>query len=225
MLGYGLAECSTFRSVAHRVPERRFRNPQSLGGYPDPARVQRPQGHPEPLALLADPALFGHEDIIQEHVVRRGREYAHLLGVLAEGDPLFVHPHYERRNALLSPGEDDHRTRRTAVCDPLLVPRESVASFNSLGARLDGGGVGTGRGLGKGEAPDLLSPRQIRHEARPLILVSVDENRQLSRARLYRVCHAHPSVGPTNLLYEKRVGEEIRSASAVLLRDAQPHKP
>src|SRR5918997_775262 len=225
VLGYGLAEGSAFRRVAHRVPEGRFRNPQSLGGYPDPARVQRPQGHPEPLALLAEPALVGHEDVIQEHIVRRGREYAHLLGVLAEGDPLFVHPHYERRNALLSPGEDDHRTRRTPVRDPLLVPREPVASLNSLGARLDGGGVGAGRGLGKGEAPDLLSPCQLRHEARPLILVSVDENRQRSRARVYRERHAHPGVGPTNLLYKQRVGEEIRPASAVLLRDAQPHKP
>src|SRR5215208_509524 len=225
VLRYRLAERRPLYSVPARIPEGRFGYPQSLRRYTDTSTCQRPQSDPKPLPLFPQPILLGNEDILEEHVVGSSRDHAHLLGVLAEGDPLGVHADDEGRDALRSPGKEDHGARHAAVGDPLLVARDPVPARDLLGPRLYRRGVRARLGLGEGEAPDLRPRGQIWNPTGLLFLGAVVQDGECSRASVHRQRHPHARVGPAYLLDQQHVREEVCPAPAVPLRHAQAHEP
>src|SRR5215212_10438736 len=154
VLGDRLSERGSSQGVLRGVAERCFGDTGGLRGYPDSARVQSPERDAKSFSFHPQPVFFRDEDVIEEHVVRGGRDDTHLLRMLAEGDPFGVHSDDEGRNAFGGAGEEDHGPGDPSVRDPLLVPRDTVAALDAFGPRLDRGGVRSLLRLGEGEASD-----------------------------------------------------------------------
>src|ERR671911_170691 len=65
MLGDRLPERGARRSVLLGVAEGRLGYTDRLRGYPDPARVQRPERDAKPSPLFPEPVLFRYEDVVE----------------------------------------------------------------------------------------------------------------------------------------------------------------
>ena len=70
----------------------------------------------------------------------------------------------------------------------------------------------------------MLAARERRHEARPLLVGAVGEQRQRHRARVHRDGDADARVRARELLEHEDVREEVGAGAAVLLGDAGAHQ-
>jgi hypothetical protein len=193
-----LAERLPLLRVLPRDVVRRLRDPEGLGGNPDPAAVERRHRDREALALLVqepvsvhvriDPQLGGRRRVQSELLL-----LARHLHVLAVED--------ERRDAAralrlgVGAGEEDQRARLRAGRDELLRTREAPAVPVCDRCRAQRPRVGARSRLGQRERADLLAARQRRHEPLPLLLGAEGEDRQRAGTRVHGHRDADTRIG------------------------------
>ena len=125
------------------------------------------------------------------------------------------------RRVRIGAGEEQERRGVLAVRDPLLGARDRPAVAVRIRLRARRAGVGTGLRLGQGESADALAACERRDEARPLL---VGPEARLEACKRW-VCTAPTPASARGLLEDEDVGEEVSAGAAVLLRDADAHRP
>jgi hypothetical protein len=73
-----LAELLALAGVGDGVVQGGLREADGARGDAEPSAVERRQGDPEPLALLAQPVAGRHADALEQHLGRRRGGHPHL---------------------------------------------------------------------------------------------------------------------------------------------------
>ncbi len=165
----------------------------AAGGQRQPAGVQRRQGDLQALALLADAARRGDDDLVEPGQPVLQAAQAHKRVPPLHGDPGRVALHHERGDpaavpvALRNPGHHHQQVGDHPVGGPELDPLQHVLRpvFRRRRRGVQPGRVGANVGLGEQERADLTAraPRQVL----PLLLLGAEQRQRLRHAdRLVR---------------------------------------
>ena len=133
--------------VLDRELVRGLRDADGAGRRARPREVERLHRDLEAVALLAEPVLGGHDDVLQRERRRVGRALAHLVEVLLDRHARRVHRDDERGHAAVALRrvglrEDDRPRRPAGVRDERLRAVEDVLVAAPLGRRLHARDVG-----------------------------------------------------------------------------------
>ena len=156
----GPAELPPLGRVAGGGGENLLGGAGAVGAHLHAADVQGAQGHPMPLADLAEEVLDGNRDVVELHRAHRGPLQAEQALVGADGHPRGVPLEQEGgERGAVDLGEEDEQVGPPRVGDPLLGAVHDVVL--ALGGehrrRPDVHGVGAGLGLGQRERRHQLA--------------------------------------------------------------------
>ena len=155
-IGDRLAEGLALLHVARRVVDGALGDPHRLGADGRAAAVEGVHGDGEALALVPDPVLDGHPDLVEDDLARGAAAEAHL--VLELGD---LHAPVGLDHEAADPpvsgvgvglGEDRVGVRDSGVGDPVLRPGQHVVVAVADRPAPHGGHIAAGVGLGQAVA-------------------------------------------------------------------------
>ncbi len=195
----------------------------------DALEHQRGQRRAPAVADAADDRVGVDRDVVEEDLVELG-----LAGDLAQpahGHALGVHRHDEHRQALVlghvgvGAREQQAVGGELRVGRPHLLPGELPAAVVLLArARLHGGQVRAGGGLGEQLAPDLVAVQHRAEVARLLLVGPVRDDRRAEHAHADRVEDAR-HFGLGDLLVADDLLDRTEALPAELLRPGHAGQP
>ena len=175
------------------------------------------------MPTVAEDRGLGHADVLEGDQRRVRRVHAELLEALAARDPGRVHRHEEEREAVVAGvgvrlRHEDDGVGADAVGDVGLGAVDHPVAAVAHRARLDGGDVGAGVGLGDAEAEDLLAGDRGDRPLLLLLLGAEGEDRRHGHVDLDADAHREAAVGAVvELLAEDQLAQEVAALPAVLL--------
>ena len=148
--------------VAHGGVDARLGEPDRAGGDREAPLVDGAHRDEEPLALLADPMLLRHDDVVEIDEAGVAGPDAELAVQRARGQPRHPALQQERRHALVllgavDAGEDQEVVGEIGQPDPELLAVEAVGRAVAAGRGLEIGGIGADAWLGQAEGRELLA--------------------------------------------------------------------
>jgi len=217
------AEGLPIPGVSHRCVQGTLGQAGRHCGDAETSGVESRQRDPQPLALLAQPALYGHPDVVEAH---RGGDRAretHLALGCVGGEAVGISGHQEAGDAMpvvAGPGHHRVEVGVAAVGGPGLGAGDDVLLALSPGPSGHRGRVGTGMRLAQAVGAQQLAAEQVRQEPLPLLLGAAGEQPEAGEG-VYRDADADAGPHRGDLLEHLEVNLVGLTSPAVLLRVGQ----
>jgi hypothetical protein len=179
-------------------------------------------------ALLAEPVLGRHADVVERERRRVGRALAHLLEVLLDHDPGRAHLDDERRHPAaaggrIGLGEDDRPLGVARVRDERLRAVEDVVVAVAHRGGAQRGDVGARPRLRERErAEDRLFDQ--RRQPAGLLLGRAEEQDGARAEPVGGDGRADPGAAPVELFADEQAVEGAEAGAAVLLGHVEVHQ-
>jgi len=184
--------------------------------------IQAAHGDVEALALLAQPVLEGHLDILHDDAAGRAGAHAQLVLLVVGADAFHVpgddeggDPLVARLSVRVGLGEDDEVIGQRRQADPHLLAVEDVDIPFAAGGAAQVDRIAARLGLGQPVAGVLLAARLRDEEALFLLLGGPLQQGQAVEAGVHRHDHAQAGVNALQFLADQGQGDVVEALPTV----------